>query len=413
MNRAPPAVLVTGIGLITSLGVGAAANWARLKAGHSGARTIRHFSTDNLPTTFAAYVDEPCVTGCNTPERTLSMARLATAEAFEDAGLDGYELPPARSRLFISTPHPEAYLLDRLAVRRADEAARPDAALRLFNSVQAAEPGQALKREFGIGGVPINVTTACASSASALQLAAEAILRGDIDIAVVAAADASVYPEGMIHLSLLSALSTRNEEPARASRPFTLSRDGFVMGEGGVAFILESRAHALGRHAATIHGALIGAGDVTDNFHRTRSHPSGRSIVSCMSRAMENAGLALGEVDYINAHGTSTPENDRMESLGIRELFGPASQQPPISSNKSMIGHTLCAAGAIEAAFTLASLNDGLLPPSINCEDPDEDLGVNLIANEGLRRTARVALSNSFGFGGQNVTLALAGAAVV
>lgn len=403
-------IAVIGLGLTTALGHGAAETWARLRAGASGARAIRSFSTDHMATRFAAYVEHAEFDALPATEKVVWLARRALREAFDDAGVLGDAAVTARSRLFLSTPHPEVFLQDRLAARAAAltraagsaPSPAPDAVVRDFFP---GHIGEVLKREFGIAGIPLNVTTACASSASAIQLGVEAIRRGEIDTAVVAAADASVFPEGMLHFNLLSALSTRNEAPETASRPFTQSRDGFVMGEGGAALILQrgAIARASGRR---IRGYVAGCGDATDNFHRTRSHPSGATIVASMASALADAGLAPEDVDYINAHGTSTPENDKMEALGIRTLFAQSSRRPPVSASKSMVGHTLCAAGAVEGVITLLCLEDGFLAPTINNDTLDPEIDLDVVPNQGRAAPIRTALSNSFGFGGQNVTLA-------
>ena len=237
----------------------------------------------------------------------------------------------------------------------------------------------------------------------------EAIRRGEAETALVVGTDASVNPESLIRFSLLSALSTRNEVPEAASRPFAKDRDGFIMAEGAGALVLESLAHARAR-GATIVGVVEGCGEAADGFHRTRSSPDGKPIVACMRNALEDAGLSPDAVGYINAHGTSTPENDKMEWVGVSAVFGERASSIPISSNKSMIGHTLTAAGAIEAIFTLLTLRYGLLPPTINYDTPDPAVPVDCVPN--VARPAKVAhaISNSFGFGGQNVCLVIGAA---
>jgi 3-oxoacyl-[acyl-carrier-protein] synthase II len=261
----------------------------------------------------------------------------------------------------------------------------------------------ALAERFGTRGVPQAVTTACASGSSAIQLAIEAIRRGETEAAIAGGAEASLTPETLIRFSLLQALSTRNDAPEAASRPFSLSREGFVMADGAGALILESEAHARSR-GAPILGWVLGAGEAADTFHRTRSTPDGSAIIAAMQRALADAGIAPEAIGYVNAHGTSTPENDRMEALATRAVFG--ASPPPVSSTKSMIGHTLSAAGAIEAAICLLALRDQVLPPTINNDDPDPELGLDTVP-ESRPHAFAAALSNSFGFGGQNVCVAL------
>ena len=246
----------------------------------------------------------------------------------------------------------------------------------------------------------MSLSTACATGASAIQLGVEAIQRGEAHAALCIGAEGTVEPESLIRFSLLSALSTRNEEPARASRPFDKTRDGFVMAEGAAALVLENLEDAQARGAEVL-GLVLGCGERTDSFHRTRSNPSGDAIVGAMRSAIADAGLEPGQIDYVNAHGTGTPENDKMETLGMRAVFGDA--PPPISSNKSMIGHTLSAAGAIEAVFSLLTIRDGRLPPTINYKTPDPAIDLDVVPNEAREAKVERVLSNSFGFGGQNV----------
>jgi 3-oxoacyl-[acyl-carrier-protein] synthase II len=271
----------------------------------------------------------------------------------------------------------------------------------LFGSV-----GEGLAARFGTKGSPIATSTACASGGTAIQLGVEAIRRGECEAALVVGTDASVNPESLIRFSLLSALSTRNDPPSSAARPFSKDRDGFVMAEGAGALVLESLTRARARGAVVL-GVVEGCGEAADGFHRTRSSPDGKPIIACMTRALADAGLAPGAIGYVNAHGTGTPENDKMEWVGISAVFGERAGALPISSNKSMIGHTLTAAGTIEAIFTLYAMRYGLLPPTINYDIPDPALPLDCVAN--VARPAKVAhaLSNSFGFGGQNVCLVL------
>jgi 3-oxoacyl-[acyl-carrier-protein] synthase II len=266
--------------------------------------------------------------------------------------------------------------------------------------------GEHLAARFGTRGAPLAISTACATGASAIQLGVEAIRRGEADAALAIGGDGTVSPEALIRFSLLSALSTRNDDPARASRPFEKTRDGFVMSEGAACLVLESLDHARAR-GATVLGILRGCGEKSDSFHRTRSNPDGGAIIKAMRNAIADAGLEPSDISYVNAHGTGTPENDKMETLGMRAVFG--NDAPPISSNKSMIGHTLSAAGAIEAAFSLLAIRDQKLPPTINHAEPDPAITLDVVPNQA--RAAKVAhiLSNSFGFGGQNVCLVISG----
>jgi 3-oxoacyl-[acyl-carrier-protein] synthase II len=271
----------------------------------------------------------------------------------------------------------------------------------LFGSV-----AEHLADRFGTKGSPISVSTACASGASAIQLGVEAIRRGETEAALCIGTDGSVNPESLIRFSLLSALSTANDPPTAAAKPFSKNRDGFVMAEGAAALVLESLEHARAR-GAKILGVVEGCGEMADSFHRTRSSPDGKPIIGCIRNAIADAGLTPDDIDYVNPHGTGTPENDKMEYLGVATVFGERAKAIPVSSNKSMIGHTLSAAGTVEAVFSLLTLQHQRLPPTINYQVPDPAIPLDVVANVARDAKVRHALSNSFGFGGQNVSLVL------
>ncbi len=406
-----PIVVVTGIGLVTPLGFGVAENWVALRAGRSGIRRITRFPTEHLRTGIAGTVDlpgegaQPLTSGA----RVAAIAALVAEEALAQAGF-GARFP---GPLLLGMPPIEVEWPDRfgLAAKAGAttypalvEAAAGDRAL--YARTSFASVGDGLAARFGTRGAPIAISTACATGASAIQLGVEAIQRGEAGAALAIGADGTVQPEALIRFSLLSALSTRNDDPARASRPFERTRDGFVMSEGAACLVLESLEHAQAR-GARILGVLRGCGEKSDSFHRTRSNPDGGAIIRAMQNAIADAGLQPGDISYVNGHGTSTPENDKMETLGMMRVFGNA--PPPISSNKSMIGHTLSAAGAIEAAVSLLTLRDQVLPPTINHGEPDPAIALDVVPN--VARAAKVThvLSNSFGFGGQNVCLVLSG----
>jgi 3-oxoacyl-[acyl-carrier-protein] synthase II len=278
----------------------------------------------------------------------------------------------------------------------------------LARHVQFAAIADRLKERFGTQGEPLSICTACASGATTIQLGLEAIRRGDTDAALCVGADATVHPEGLIRFSLLSALSTANDEPHRASRPFSKKRDGFVIAEGAGAIVLESYAAAKARGASVL-GVVRGCGEKADEYHRTRSKPDGTAIIGAIRKTLDDAGLAPEAIDYINAHGTSTPENDKMEYLSLKAVLGDHLLRTPISSNKSMVGHTLIAAGAVEAVFSILTIQGGVLPPTVNYDEPDPELPLDVVPN--VSRPARIetVLSNSFGFGGQNVCVAFSG----
>jgi len=409
-HRGRPLVAVTGIGTVTSLGWGREENWAKLCAGQSGITRITRFPTEHLRTTIAGTVADAPGPVLASPARTERLASFAIEEALAEArlGTPGHFPGP----LFLGMPPVDIEWPARFELARRAHAASYPAMVAvatpetgIFETYAFGGVGERLAECFGTRGAPITLTTACATGATAIQLGVEAIQRGECEACIATGAEGSVQPEAVVRFSLLSALSTRNDDPARASRPFEKSRDGFVMAEGAAALVLENYESARARGAKII-GLVLGAGERADNFHRTRSNPNGQAILGAMRNALADAGLQPGQIDYVNGHGTGTPENDRMETFGMRAVFGET--PPPISSNKSMIGHTLSAAGALEAAFSLLTIRDQMLPPTINYDEPDPNIPLDVVPN--VKRAAKVAhvMSNSFGFGGQNVCLVLA-----
>jgi 3-oxoacyl-[acyl-carrier-protein] synthase II len=409
-----PVVVVTGMGLLTSLGEGVEDNWRRLCAGDSGIRRIGRFALDGLRTTIAGTVDfVPAEPNC-APELSERMADRVCREAIAQSGIGArgdfpgplfLALPPVElewpQRQAMAATVPDAKGYGALLLAAGSGAFKGYYERFLFGSV-----AENLAVRFGTRGSPVAVSTACASGATAIQLALEAIRRGEAEAALCVGTDASVNPESLVRFSLLSALSTRNEVPEAASRPFSKDRDGFVMAEGAAALVLESLASAKAR-GARILGVVEGCGERADSFHRTRSNPDGRPIIASMADALEDAGVAADAVDYINAHGTSTPENDRMEWHCVAAVFGERAGSLPISSTKSMLGHTLTAAGTIEAVVTLLSLRDQRIAPTINYLTPDPALPLDCVPNVARDAVMRRAISNSFGFGGQNLCLVL------
>jgi len=408
-----PLVAVTGMGVVTSLGQGKDATWAALTAGKSGIHRINRFPTEGLRTTIAGTIDFIDVEPFCAPMLSERLAVLAAEEAVGQSGLASGDFPGA---LFIAVPPVEMEWPQREALAEASGQAGE---ITYKDLLKAAATGRfkawhdlfifgtvadRVADRFGTKGSPISLSTACSSGATAIQLGVEAIRRGETDAALCIGTDGSVNPESLIRFSLLSALSTQNENPEGASKPFSKNRDGFVMGEGGAALVLEN-AEAAKARGATILGYVLGCGEKGDNFHRTRSSPDGSPAIAAIRQALDDAGVAPDEIGYINAHGTSTPENDKMEAMSCTAVFGERMGSLPISSNKSMIGHTLTAAGAVEAVMSLLTIATGRLPPTINYQVPDPAIPLDVVPNVARDADVRFVLSNSFGFGGQNTCL--------
>ncbi|MER9629529.1 MULTISPECIES: beta-ketoacyl-ACP synthase [unclassified Mesorhizobium] len=415
-----PIVAVTGIGVVTSLGVGKADNWAALTSGKSGIHPITRFPVDHLNTRISGMVDFLPSSSKGASLLTYELAETAAQEAMSEAGLDAGDFG---GPLFLASPPVELDWSERFSLYNFDtpnnsdrhdtgaerllRVARGLRELDIFETTQFGSIADRLADRFGTRGLPITLSTACASGATAIQLGVEAIRRGECDRALSIGADGSATAEALIRFSLLSALSTHNDIPEKASKPFSKDRDGFVLAEGSGALVLESLEAALTR-GATVLGILRGCGEKADDFHRTRSKPDGSPAIAAVRAALADAGLSENGIDYVNAHGTSTPENDKMEHLSLSTVFGERISSMPVSSNKSMIGHTLSAAGAVEAAFSLMTMRESVIPPTINYDNPDPAIVLDVVPNTKRNAEVGTVLSNSFGFGGQNTCLVMA-----
>ena len=410
-----PVVVVTGMGVVTSLGSGKTDNWAKLTAGESGIRTLTRFPIEGLKTTMAGTIDfipvEP-FTSVGLSER---LAHLAVEEAVAQSGIGSKGDFPGP--LFLAVPPVEVEWPQREELGRAVgltdfsyedllKAAGGGKFVDFHHRFQLGSVADYVTETFGTKGSPISLSTACASGATAIQLGVEAIRRGETDAALCAGTEASVNQEGLVRFSLLSALSTQNEPPQAASKPFSKNRDGFVMAEGAGALVLESYEAAIAR-GASILGVIAGCGELTDSFHRTRSSPDGKPIIGCMLKTLVDAGMTSEQIDHINAHGTATPENDKMEYQTASIVFGERARQIPVTSNKSMVGHTISAAGAVEAVISLLTLEHQRIPPTINYEVPDPTIQFDVVGNKARDAKVTAVMSNSFGFGGQNASLIL------
>ncbi|MBX9709824.1 MAG: beta-ketoacyl-ACP synthase [Xanthobacteraceae bacterium] len=411
-----PIVVVTGMGVVTSLGAGKEDNWKKLTAGESGIRTITRFPTDGLKTTMAGAVDFIPVEPFSSTELADKLADLAAEEAIAQSSIGSKGDFPGPLFMAVAPVEVEWYARQEMAqATGAASGINYDTMLKMSGGGKHAglhhrflfgSVADFIADKFGTKGSPISLSTACASGATAIQLGVEAIRRGETDAALCVATDGSVNPESLIRFSLLSALSMHNDPPQKAVRPFAKNRDGFVMAEGAGALVLESLEGATAR-GAKILGVVAGCGELADSFHRTRSSPDGKPIIGCVHNALSDAGMTVEQIDYINAHGTGTPENDRMEYQGISAVFGERAKQIPVSSNKSMVGHTLSAAGAVEAVFSVLTLEHQRIPPTINYDVPDPAIPFDVVPNKARDAKVTAVMSNSFGFGGQNASLIL------
>ncbi len=408
-----PIIVVTGMGIVSSLGSGKDENWRNLTAGVSGIHAINRFSTEGLRTTIAGTVDFIDIDPMSAPDLSFALADRAAGEALEEANLAGGTFP---GPLFLASPPVEMewqHKFDIFGENAGDDTTGYDRILsvlrsrkdqEMFELFQFGRTADLLAEKFGTKGLPISLSTACASGATAIQMGVEAIRRGETGAALCIGTDGSVNIEALVRFSLLSALTTQNDEPQKASRPFSKDRGGFVMAEGAGALVLESMDSALAR-GTEILAIVRGCGEKADSFHRTRSSPDGSPVITAIERGLKDADVEPSDIGYINAHGTSTPENDRMEYNSLKDVFGDAIHQLPISSNKSMIGHALTAAGAIEAVFSIMTIRDGIIPPTINYNTPDPDIPLDVVPNTCRKACVDNVLSNSFGFGGQNACL--------
>jgi 3-oxoacyl-[acyl-carrier-protein] synthase II len=420
-------VLVTGMDVATPIGIGLDAYWKAVLAGVSGVRPITHFDPTGLPSRIAATLADPGLVealradlGVDAREpRTVVVALAAARGAVERAGAAGALRSP-RAGLFVGTSgeRQDLRVLGRLAYagRRDGAVTAAGLARALAREAPAARTirtapqylAARLARAFGVEGPAVTIQTACTSSAQALGEALRALRRGTVDVALAGGAECIVSPIEVQLFCLLGVLSRRNDEPAAASRPFDADRDGFVLGEGAAFLVLETEEHARRRGAAAL-AELAGYGSACDAWRVTDEAPDGRGAAAAMRRALADAGLRPEDVDYVNAHGSATPMNDRVETRALRAVFGPHAERLRVSSTKSMIGHTISAAGAIELATTVLALRDQVAPPTINYRTRDPECDLDYVPNRPVAARLRAALSNSFGFGGHNDCLAVRG----
>ena len=402
-------VVVTGMGAVTPLGLDVASSWEGVVAGDSGVVPISTFDTTGYPCRIAGEVrgfnptDYFGAKDVRRTDRFVQFSLVAAQEALHDADLEVTEERADHTGVYIGTGigglitlTEQIKVLDERGVRRVSPFLVP-------MMIADMASGQ-VSIDVGARGPNMGIVSACSSGAHAIGEAYEVIRRGDAEAMITGGTEGSIVPIGLAGFCASRALTRQNGEPERASRPFDAKRDGFVPAEGAGIVILESLEHAEAR-GARIHAELVGYGATADAFHITLPAKEGAGARRAMERALQKADLDVGEVDYINAHGTSTEANDRLETHAVKTLFGEHADRLPISSTKSMIGHALGAAGGIEAVFTIKALLDDTLPPTINYEYPDPACDLNYVPNEARPARVDVAMSNSFGFGGHNASL--------
>ena len=404
----PRRVVVTGLGAVTPVGLDVASTWSSLVAGKGGAGPITQFDATDFVVRIAAEVkgfDGPTIFGKRRArhlDRFAQLGLIAAREAIVASGvLDGIDRERA-GVVWGSGIGGLRTLEDQIVMmhERAPDRVSPYLAPMMISNMAAGE----IAMEHQLLGPNSCTVTACAASAHAIGDAAQLIRWGRADVMVAGGSEGSITPIGMASFAAAKALSERNDEPERASRPFDRGRDGFLAGEGGACLVLEDRERAVAR-GADIWAELIGYGLTSDAFHATAPHPTGDGAIRCMRMALDDAGTDPSAVDYVNAHGTSTDLNDRTEAHAIKVVLG---DRVPVSSTKSMTGHLIGAAGALEALATILSIRHGVLTPTINHDDPDPEIGLDVVPNVAREHRVRVALSNSFGFGGHNATLVFA-----
>jgi 3-oxoacyl-[acyl-carrier-protein] synthase II len=419
-------VVVTGLGMINPLGTRVESVWNALKNSESGVGNITIFDASNYPTKIAAEVRNWDVSDCgqsidvwSTRGRHARFAAGAATQAIQDSGIldcisdrtkvgvyfgagegnqDFYNFT---SMVAAGCKSPTEFDMDAFVAKGLDIL---DPVLELQQ--EPSMPAAHVANLFDIQGPNLNCLTACAASSQAVGEATELIRRGDVDAMIAGGAHSMIHPFGLTGFSLLTALSTNNDNPKGASRPFDRLRDGFVLGEGSSVVVLEELEHARKR-GATIYGEVLGYGCSADAYRITDIHPEGRGAIGCMTAAIRDAGISPDQVGYVNAHGTSTSVNDRVETVACKAVFGARARLVPVSSTKSMMGHLIAAAGVTEMIVCLLAIRDGVLPPTINQENPDPECDLDYVPNFARQAEFDIALTNSFGFGGQNVTLAV------
>ena len=407
----PNRVVITGLGCISPVGNDVETAWHNIVAGKSGAGLITRFNTDDFKVRIAAEVKgfnggaRFGVKNARRMDRYTQFALAAALQAQEDAALEIHDGNRDRIGAVVGTGIGGMNSMsEQVDVYNAKGAARVSPFL---VPMMIPDTGAAtISIHLGLRGPSMAIVTACATGTNAVGEAAEIIRRGAVDVMFAGGSEAAIVPIAVAGLANMTALSTRNDDPERASRPFDKDRDGFVMGEGAAILILESYQHAVERKAKIL-AELVGYGSNSDAFHISAPAPDGEGALLCMRQALDSAGIGVDDIDYINAHGTSTPLNDASETIAIKRTFGERAYKIPISSTKSMTGHLMGSSGTLEALFCVKALENGVIPPTINYETPDEICDLDYVPNEARRADMEIVMSNSFGFGGHNATIIL------
>jgi len=417
-------VVVTGVGVINPLGNDIETVWTALKEGRSGVGYTSIFDASNFPTRIAAEIKNWDIDQCvDDPEmwklrgRHSKFAAGAALQAFNSSGVGDAIKDPRKFGVYMGSGegNQDFYSFASMMAASLDETGGLDLVRFTREGLDKLNPIMELEQEpsmpvghiaamFNAQGPNANCLTACAASNQAVGEAAEIIRRGEADVMLSGGTHSMIHPFGVTGFNLLTALSTNNDDPTGASRPFDRLRDGFVLGEGAAMVVLEELEFAKAR-GAHIWGEIAGYGSTADAYRITDIHPEGRGAIGCMKMALADAGLNSDQIDYVNAHGTSTTVNDKVESRACREVFGDHAMQTPISSTKSMMGHLIAAAGATELIVCLMAIRDNVLPPTINYENPDPLCDLDYIPNVARDAKCDIALTNSFGFGGQNISV--------
>jgi len=404
-------VVVTGVGAVTPLGIGVEKSWQALCQGKSGIGEITSFDASDFRTRVAGevkgfnpldFIDQKLA---RRGDRFIHFALAAARMAIEDSGLSISDSNSERVGVSVGTAMGGIESIEKnheLLIKGNRQQISPFFVPSFLCNMAAGQ----VAIEFGARGVNLCTVTACASGTQAIGNAFRVIQEGEADAMIAGGAEAAIRPLVFAGLDMIKVMTARNDEPQKASRPFDKDRDGFVIGEGAGVVILEELESAQSR-GARIYGEVLGYGLNSDAYHITAPDPDGRGAAACMRMALNDAGISIDEVDYINAHGTSTVLNDLSETKAIKSVFQGRSKQIPISSNKSMIGHMWAGAGVVEAIFSLLTINHGIIPPTINYETPDPECDLDYVPNVSRRAEVKIALSNSFGFGSTNATLIL------